>query len=326
VLIGGILQLAVQLPQLYKIGFHFSLCHAGNFRHPAVKRIGALMVPRLFSSAIYQLNNFIDSIFGSLSWIVGEGGVAALYFSYRLIQFPLGVFGNSLSQAILPALSSEASEGDYARFKETLSFGLRSILFVMVPASCGFMVLSETIIKSLFEGGRFTAYSTEITSGALFFYSIGLFAYGANKILQCGYFALKDTATPARVAAAALVLNVCLNAIFMFPLKLSGLALATSISAISSFFILFRALQRKLGGFDVRGILEFSARVACASIVMAEVCYIVSTYHPGLQNRILLRIWELAMPVISGILVYAAMCRLLHIEQARNLLKMFKRP
>lgn len=322
VLIGGVLQLGVQLPMLYKKGFRFRF--AGRFGHPAIRRIGVLMVPRVFSSAIYQLNNFADSIFGSLSWIVGEGGVAALYFAYRLIQFPLGVFGNSLSQAILPALSSRAAEGDLAQLKETLLFGLRSVLFVMIPASFGFMALSRTIISSLFEGGRFNSYSTGITSGALFFYSIGLFAYGASRILQCGYFAIKDTATPARVAAAAFVLNVCLNAIFMFPLKLSGLALATSVSGISSFLMLFMILRRKLGGFGVRGLLEFSARVFCAGIVMAEVCYIASTYHAALQSRLLSRIFDLAFPIVSGIVVYLGMCRLLRIEQARGVLKIFR--
>ncbi|MFA5099745.1 MAG: murein biosynthesis integral membrane protein MurJ [Candidatus Omnitrophota bacterium] len=322
VLIGGVLQLAIQLPVLYKKGFRFHF--TGKFNHPAIKRIGVLMTPRVFSSAIYQLSNFVDSIFGSLFWIVGEGGVAALYFSYRLIQFPLGIFGNSLSQAILPALSCQAVEKDYTKLKDTLLFGLRSIVFVMVPASIGFMVLSDTIISSLFEGGRFNAYSSHITSRALFFYSIGLFAYGGSRIVQCGYFALKDTVTPTKVAAIALVLNVGLNAIFMFPLKLAGLALATSISGISSFFILFMLLRKKLGGLQVRGLLEFSARVLCASIVMGEVCFIASTYHFSLHNRLLIRIIDLLLPIICGAVAYFIMCITLKIEQVKSIGKMFR--
>ena len=322
VLIGGILQLAVQVPVLYKKGFRFHFTN--KFSHPAIKQIGGLMTPRVFSSAIYQLNNFVDSIFGSLFWIVGDGGVAALYFSYRLIQFPLGIFGNSLSQAILPELSCQAVENDYVKLKETLLFGLRSILFVMLPASFGFMVLSHTIIASLFEGGRFNAYSAGITSGALFFYSIGLFAYGASRIVQCGYFALKDTVTPTKVAVIALILNVCLNAILMFPMKLAGLALATSISGIISFVILFMLLRKKLGGLQVRGLLEFSARVLCASIVLGEVCYIVSTYHIALHNHLLVRIVTLLLPMICGAAAYFAMCIVLKIEQVKSLGKILR--
>lgn len=322
VLIGGALQLAIQLPMLYRKGFRFH--PVARFGHPAVRRIGVLLTPRLFSSAIYQLNNFADSIFGSLAWIVGDGGVAALYFAYRLIQFPLGIFGNSLSQAILPALSSRAAEGDHTQLKETLLFGLRAVLFVMIPASVGFMVLSKTIISSLFQGGRFNAYSTGITSGALFFYSIGLFAYGATRIVQCGYFAIKDTVTPAKVAAIALVLNVCLNAIFMFPLKLSGLALATSISGISSFLMLFMILRRKLGGFRVRSLLGFSLRVLCASIIMGEVCFIASTYHIALRNHLLVRAFDLALPIGCGIAAYVVMCHALRIEQVKSFARLFR--
>jgi putative peptidoglycan lipid II flippase len=322
VLIGGILQLAIQLPILYKKGFRFHFTR--KFDHPAIKRVGVLMAPRVISSAIYQLNNFVDSIFGSLFWIVGDGGVAALYFSYRLIQFPLGIFSNSLSQAILPAMSSQAVNEDYAKLKETLLFGLRSILFIMVPASVGFMALSKTIISSLFEGGRFNAYSTGITSGALFFYSIGLFAYGASRIVQCGYFAIKDTVTPTKVAAIALVMNICLNAILMFPMKLAGLALATSISGIISFFILFTILQTKLGGLQVRSLLEFSLKVLCASIVMGEVCYIASTYHLALQNHLLVRIIDLFLPIASGTAAYVIMCIVLKIEQVRSIGKIFR--
>jgi putative peptidoglycan lipid II flippase len=322
VLIGGILQLAVQLPVLYKKGFRFSF--TSKFSHLAIKRIGRLMTPRLFSSAIYQLNNFVDSIFGSLFWIVGEGGVAALYFSYRLIQFPLGVFSNSLSQAILPALSCQAVEEDYQKLKETLLFGLRSTIFIMVPASIGFMVLSRTIISCLFEGGRFNAYSAQVTSSALFFYSIGLFAYGATRIVQAGYFALKDTVTPTKVAAIALVLNVCLNSILMFPMKLAGLALATSISGIISFLILSTILRKKLGGLQVRGLIEFSLRVLSASIVMAEVCFIASTFRLTLHNHIIARILALCVPITCGMIAYIAMCFLLKIEQVKSIGKLFR--
>ncbi|MDD4954230.1 MAG: murein biosynthesis integral membrane protein MurJ, partial [Candidatus Omnitrophica bacterium] len=210
VLVGGILQLAIQVPVIYKKGFRLRLFQ--KFDHPAARVIGKLMVPRVASSSIYQLNNFVDSIFGSLAWIVGEGGVAVLYFSYRLIQFPLGIFSNALSQAVLPEFSRQALEDNYGELKSTLSRALRLIFFVMLPASAAFMVLSRPLVSGLFGGGKFDAYSQDLTASALFFYSIGLCAYGATKVLQCCFFALKDTKTPMKISFIALVSNIILNA------------------------------------------------------------------------------------------------------------------
>src|SRR3989338_5425188 len=172
VLVGGLLQLAVQVPVLYKKGFRFKLFK--SFKHPALNTIGKLMLPRIMSSSIYQLNNFADSIFGSLAWIVGEGGGAVLYFSYRMIQFPLGIFSNALAQAILPAFSTQAADDTYAQLRQTLFWGLRTTFFVMLPASIGFMVLALPIVSTIFSGGRFDIYSSELTASALIFYSIGL--------------------------------------------------------------------------------------------------------------------------------------------------------
>lgn len=322
VLAGGVLQLAVQLPVLYKKGFRFRFTWALD--HPAVKKIGRLMVPRVFSSAVYQLNNFIDSIFGSLFFIVGDGGVAALYFAYRLIQFPLGIFGNSLSQAILPELSFRAAESDHERLKGTLLSGLRSMIFVMVPASAGFMVLSKTVISSLFGGGRFNAYSIDLTSGALFFYSIGLCAFGANRILQCAYFAIKDTATPAKVAAGALCMSLVLNSVLMFPMKLNGLALATSLTGISSFFVLFSILRRKLGGLRTAGLIDFFARILSASVIMGEICYITSVYCFSSSSDPLNRIIKLLLPILSGSAAYLLVCAALKVDLVKKLADVFK--
>jgi len=323
VLIGGVLQLAIQLPMLYKKGFRFSFTN--KFKHPAITKIGKLMTPRLFSSAIYQLNNFVDTIFGSLSFIVGNGAVAALYFSYRLIQFPLGIFGNSLSQAILPTLSLQAVDPEERqKFKDTLDFGLRSIIFVMVPSTFGFLVLAKPIVSGLFMGGRFDSYSVDATAGALFFYSIGLFAYGATKILQNAFFALKDTLTPARISAVVLALNIFLNTMLMFPMKLTGLALATSISGIIGFFILFYLIDKKVGGIEIKSLTLFFSKVFLASCGMAAVCWWVSRINPPLSVHVVTRIFNLMLTVFCGIVSYLGFSLLLGLDQARNFLRLNK--
>lgn len=315
ILVGGLLQLAVQVPVLYKKGFRFHLFR--RFKHPGSSLILKLMLPRLLSSSIYQLNNFVDSIFGSLVWIVGDGGVAVLYFSYRLIQFPLGIFSNALSQAILPTLSAQAAEDNHEKLKFTLSWGLRATFFVMLPAALGFMALAYPIVSTLFGGGRFDISSAGLTANALFFYSIGLFAFGGTKILQSCFFALKDTVTPTKVAAVALVLNLILNSVLMFPLKVGGLALATSISGINSFFILLFLLKKKLGDFGIERIAFSFARILAASICMGIVCYCVSHYGAGVLS--LNKYLNLVFAIISGLLSYIVFCFIFRVGEMKEL-------
>ena len=305
VLLGGILQLAVQVPLLYKKGLRVKL--ALCLQHPGVIQIKNLMLPRLASSGIYQLNNFVDSIFGSLAAIVGDGGVAVLYFAYRLIQFPIGIFSNAIAQAILPTFSTQVLEGHQENLKNTLSWGLRVVIFVMLPASALLMILAGPLVAALFGGGKFDFNSARLTSSALFFYSIGLTAYGGSKILQSCFFALKDTVTPTKIAGLSLLMNIVLNALLMFPLKIGGLALATSISGIISFFFLFFILSKRLGGFGEHKILKSCLRILAATLCMAGVCFLV--------NRALNFGWAL----FCAALAYIFFCFLFKVEELKEL-------
>lgn len=317
VLVGGVLQLLVQIPVLYKKGFR--LRPFRHFKHPAAGTIGKLMLPRLVSSGIYQLNNFVDSIFGSLAWIVGTGGVAVLYFAYRLIQFPLGIFSTALAQAILPTLSTQALEDNYDNLKNTLSFGLRITFFLIIPASIGFMVLSKSIISTLFGGGRFDVYSIDTTAAVLFFYSIGLSGYAATRILRSCFFGLKDTLTPTKVSFFALILNIILNFILMFPLKLKGLALATSISGISTSLILFFILKNRLTPFNIKPILSSFMRILLASLCMGLVCFFISKNNIALDIGILDRIINLGIPILLGLISYIIFCFIFRVTEMREL-------
>lgn len=309
VLVGGALQLLIQIPLLYKKGFRLKLFR--HFKHSAAKTIGELMVPRLLSSSVYQLNNFVDSIFGSLGSIVGEGGVAGLYFAYRLILFPLGIFSTALSQAILPTFSTQALEDNYDKLRHTLSFGLRATFFVLLPASIGFMVLTRPIISTIFKGGRFDAYSVRMTADVLFFYSVGLFAYGATRILQSCFFALKDTKTPAKIAMVTLAMNIVLNALLIFPMKLGGIALATSLSGIVTFCMLFSILERRIHPLNTRIILVSFLRILGASVCMGAVCY-------------LLRSFNVFLAILTGIVSYSIFCVIFKVEEMQQLWKWLK--
>ncbi|NQT21863.1 MAG: murein biosynthesis integral membrane protein MurJ, partial [Candidatus Omnitrophica bacterium] len=237
VLIGGACQLFIQVPVLYKSGFR--LKPVFNLFHPATKKIGLLLAPRIVGSAVYQINILVDRMLASLFWVVGTGGIPAMYYSYRLIQYPLAIFSTALATAALPVMSQHALEKDYSKLRETVSFSLRSIFFIMIPASIGLAVLGKPIIQILFQRGTFGTYSTDITYQALLFYTIGLFAYGGIRILATTFYSLNDTFTPVKVAACSLAINVVFNLILMWPLKIGGLALATSIAAIFNFVALY---------------------------------------------------------------------------------------
>lgn len=316
VLVGGLLQLAIQVPVLYKKGFHLKLFQ--HFRHPAAKTIGKLMVPRIFSSGIYQLNNVVDSAFSSLAFIVGEGGVAAMYFAYRLVQFPLGIFSNALAQAILPTFSVQALEDNYNELKKTLSFGLRVIFFVMIPTSVLFISYTRPVIKTIFEYGKFDAYSTDLTVKVLYFYSFGLVAYAVTKILQSCFFALKDTVTPAKISGLALGLNIVLNSILMFPLKIAGIALATSISGIISSFTLFFILKRRLKPFDAKEITISFFKIFASGIGMRLACLYAQknlSAGSGIVDKILYLILLFAWGIVS----YIIFCFIFRVKEIHEL-------
>ncbi len=269
VLAGGAMQLALNVVIMYRKGI--TIDFKEGFRHPAVKKIGLLLIPRAFGSAIYQVNIFVDTMLASLSWIVGSGGVAALYYANRLIQFPLAIFGLALAQAALPKMSHEFSTNDMAGLKDTLSFSLRMTFLIMVPASVGLAVLGMPIIKMLFQRGEFTDYSTYITNSALFFYAFGLCAYGGIKLLVTCFYSMHDTMTPVKTALISVILNVVLNLILMWPMKLGGLALATSISATVNFLMLYFILKKRIGRLGTKEITDSFIRVLLASIIMGIV-------------------------------------------------------
>jgi putative peptidoglycan lipid II flippase len=316
VLIGGVLQLAVQVPLLYARGFRVRLFR--SFRHPAAAQIGRLMVPRLASSGIYQLNNFVDSIFGSLAVFTGEGGVAILYFAYRLIQFPLGLFSTALSQAVLPVISTQALAHDRHQLRATVLFALRVTIACMVPATAGFIVLAHPLVRALFAGGRFDAYAVGMTARVLMLYSIGLSAWGCMRILQFCCFALKDTITPAKVAAMTLGLNILFNTALIMPLGIAGVGLASSLSGIISCAVLAVVVVRSIGGIDARALLRCALQSCAAALVMAVVLWVCVQYWPLPQSNAPGRIAVLGAYCVLATGVYVMLCACVGLDEVRR--------
>ena len=312
VLAGGVLQLFMQFPALYSSGWKLKLTR--EFTHPQAKKVGMLLVPRALGACVYQVNVFISTILASLSGIVGEGAVAALYYANRVWQLPLAVFGIALAQAALPTMSRHMASNDMGKLKDTLLFSLRILFFILIPSSIGLMVLSNPITKVLFERGVFTAYSTQITAGALFFYAIGLVACGGIKVLVNAFYSMHDTMTPVRTAAISVILNIILNIVLMIPLKLGGLALATSISAIFNFIILYLLLEKKIGDFNTKTIADSFFRVLLASIFMGIILKVMAMNHPNFS------FFGLFTAILTGIATFVLASFLFGVRESREFL------
>jgi len=321
VLIGGFLQLSIQMPVLYKKGMRFKI--ETRLSHAAAKKIGKLLMPRAIGAAVYQLNILIDTILASLHWIVGAGGIAALWYSNRLIQLPTAVFGISLATAMLPALSGHFAKKDIDGFKKKLNFSLKTLFFIMIPATAGFIVLGNPIIRILFQRGEFTAYSTRITSQALVFYSLGLFSYAGIKMLVFSFYSMQDTATPVKTASLALAINVVLNLILMWPLKIGGLALATAIAGIFNFVALFYLLKRKIGRFCEEQFALFLLKVIAASAGMGTMLYLASRRFESLllTKDLFVNASYLAISIAAGVVIYFAMLAVLRVKELGNVAK-----
>jgi putative peptidoglycan lipid II flippase len=309
VLAGGLLQLIVNVFAMYRIGIRIDL--RDGFMHLAVKRIVKLLLPRTIGSAVYQINIFIDTMLASLACIVGSGGVAALYYANRLIQFPLGIFGIALAQAALPKMSQEFAANDIAGLKDTLCFSLRSVFLVMLPAGFGLAILGKPIIRILFERGEFNHYSTVITQNALFFYAFGLTAYGGIKLLVSAFYSMHDTITPVKTAFVAVVINAALSLALMWPLRLGGLALATTISATFNFLNLYRLLSRKIGDFGTKIIADSFLRIFLASCVMGIILKALTVIFPD-PGAI-----ELSLGMAIGMASFIAACYLFEVGEIK---------
>ena len=279
VVAGGASQFAMQLPGLRLRGMLFGFRFAPS--HPGVRRIGTLMVPSLLGLSVTQINITVSTILASFF----AGGPTYLFYGMRLIQFPLGIFGVALATAILPTLSAQATRGALDELRTTLGFGLRMILFIILPAMFGLILLRQPIIHLFFEHGTFTAHDTAETAAAVLCYSVGLWAFGSVRIIVSAFYSLQDTRTPAITAAIAVAANLIFSLLLMSSLGASGLALATALAAMLNGGILVVVLHRRLGGVEWGSVGRSGLRVLVASVPLVVVCAWVASSqvwtHPG---------------------------------------------
>lgn len=302
VLIGGILQLLLQLPVLIQKGFYF--WEKAKMIHPGIKRVGALMLPVILGSAVYQINILVGTLLASM---LDQGSVTYLYFADRLVQFPLGIFAIATATAVLPTLSRQAAAGDLNTLKDTFAHALKLVFFITIPASVGLIILREPIVALLFQRGEFDAQATRLTAQALLYYAIGLWAFSAVRIIVATFFALQDTKTPLKMAGISILANVVLGVVLMNPLAHGGLALATSLASMMNLVLLLGALRTKLGVLGGKSISLSVCRSMVCSVIMGVTISMAALYmFPDSNKTMPGLIGGVAGSIAVGLCVYGA--------------------
>jgi putative peptidoglycan lipid II flippase len=322
-LVGGLLQIGIQLPLLRKTGHRFSF--NADFRDPAVKWVGRLMLPGMLAFTVTQVNVLVDTL---LATTLPEGSVTALRLGNRIAIQPLGIFGVAITTAILPALSAHAAKKDKTRLVDDFAFSLRMILALLIPSAIGLMILATPVVRLLFERGEFTAeHSTPMTSSTLFYYAIGLFAYGGIKAVVQAFYSMKDTLTPMKVAMLTVAINITLDIILVRRLGLIGLALATTVSAIVGFSMLCFLLKRRLGDIHSGEIWGAVARVLLVSVIMGAAIHLVSARLDPLATNILGKLAQVIASIAAGTVVFVGLGFLFRVREVIFLWDMLvKRP
>jgi putative peptidoglycan lipid II flippase len=224
-----------------------------------------LILPATMALAVNQINIIVSNILASY---LQEGSITYLYYSMRLIQFPVGIFGVAMGMAVLPAMSEHAARGDFDRLQDDFSFALRLLFFIAVPSMAGLIALREPIVNLLFQRGQFDYAATRGTAEALFFYSIGIWSIVGVRVVTATFYSMQDTRTPVKIATIGVASNLLLSLILMGPLKYSGLALANSLASGVNFLILFYFLKKKFHYIDSRKIAKSFSQIGLSSVVM----------------------------------------------------------
>jgi putative peptidoglycan lipid II flippase len=339
VVVGGITQAACQLPSLRKAGYRFPAKITGDrkwYREPALRTMLWMMIPGTVGLAATQVNILVNTI---LATSQGTGAVSWLNYAFRLMQFPIGIFGVSLAAATLPLVAKQWVDRDVKGVGETLDRSLLHVFAINLPAAAGLAFLSAPIIELIFQYGRFTHNDTEATAAALVCYAAGLAAYSAVKVLVPVFYALGNTKIPVVSSVLSVTINIVLNLLMVTHFGYRGLAIGTSVTAFVNAAFLLIALKLKLdrsgGSFDIARVAGRFAVHACIALAMGSACF--ATYHyaaPWAPDSFLsgllgdasvpcMRLARLGMVIVEGGLIVYLLCRVFRIEETLEMYRLF---
>jgi len=310
VFIGGVVQLLFQLPFLAKAGL--LVWPKWGWRDENVTKIRKLMLPALFGVSVSQINLLLDTVIASF---LLTGAVSWLYYSDRLIEFPLGLFGIAIATVILPNLSRHHATANTERFSQTLDWSLRFVALFGIPAMAGLIVLSQPIIALLFMRGEFTQHDVLMVSYSLMAYSTGLLSYMLIKVLAPGFYARQDIRTPVRIGIIAMVANMVFNLILAPFLSYVGLALATAMSASLNAYLLYRGLKLS-GVYQLsKTSMVFLLKLVIASCLMAALLYWQTpSLAQWVQLSFTVQVWRLSALCVLAVVGYFLLLWLLGVR------------
>ncbi|MDP1573631.1 MAG: murein biosynthesis integral membrane protein MurJ [Coxiellaceae bacterium] len=311
VLIGGFLQLIIQIPFLKRINLspRFKL----SFKDEGVLRVMKRMIPALFGVSVAQIGLLIDNVFASF---LPKGSISWLYYSDRLIYFPLGIIGVALATVIMPYLAKNHAQKDEVVFSATLDWSLRCTLFIGVPCAVGLFVLAGPILSTLIHYGKFNSFDVMMTAKSLSAFAVGLPAFMLIKTLASAFYSRQNIGTPVRVAAISMIVNLIFNFILIFPLKHAGLALATSLSSAVNASLLWILLAKR--GIYRPAVARWKKAIfqlVLANGVMAILIYFLAgPLTPWLNWPAVTRISHLLLIIGSGVAAYIVLLAMMGVR------------
>ena len=316
VLLAGVAQLVFQFPYLKKLGLLPRLSF--DRHHTGVKKIMNLMLPALFGVSVTQINLLLDTLLASF---LVTGSVSWLYFSDRLVEFPLGIFGIALATAILPNLSKSYAAGKTDDFSASLDSGLRWVVLLGLPAAAGLFFLAQPMLATLFQYNAFSTSDVDSASLSLMAYAVGLPAFILVKVLVPGFTARQDMKTPVRIGVLAVAANMLMSVTLVFFFQHAGLALATSLAAFLNAGLLFRAL-RKEGIFKPqRGWASFIVKVLMANLIVGVIYFYDYSLMQWYQWGVFDRAMHLTLEILAVAILYVVSILLLGIRPKHLLFK-----
>ena len=307
VFVAGVVQVLFLVPSLRRIGL-FPRPSWGR-QDAGVRRIMKLMLPGILGSSVAQINLLFDTLIASF---LVAGSVSWLYYSDRLVEFPLGVFAIALSTVILPSLSRSHANDSVAEFSHTMDWALRMVLLIGIPSAVGLLLLARPMLVTLFNYGDFGAVDVDMAGLSLMAYAVGLPGFMLVKVLAPAFYSRKDTTTPVRIAIAALLTNMVLNLLFVVPMVMlditgphAGLALATSLAAWVNAGLLFHVLKKKQVYRPASGWPRLFLQLGCAALALAVVLTLgMPPLHAWLEWPAWSRVAGLLLWVLAGMLSY----------------------
>ncbi|HET7755570.1 MAG TPA: murein biosynthesis integral membrane protein MurJ [Anaeromyxobacteraceae bacterium] len=323
-LLGGVLQLLAQVPSLRATGFRFGLVLGSAWSEPGVRRIARLMGAAVIGLSATQVNIVVNTIFASHE----ERAVTWLNFAFRLMQFPLGVFGVAIATVAGAGVAQKAAERDMPAVRETLGRAMRMVAFLNVPSAVGLAMLAGPIISLVYQHGRFTSADTHGTAQALVFYALGLYAYSGVKVFAPAFYALDAARVPLVGSVLGMAANLALN-ITLYPvLGYRGVALGTSLAATANFAVLVIAWRRRFGGLGGTGVVPQFLKVLAASGVLAVGCWAAErAVGAGAweSSRLVHQAVGALVPIAVGAALYFGAARLLRLDEASDLASLARR-